>query len=102
MPRNDVWRWRSNVAGASRRSLKTDSLLLLAGATVQNRLHRVGVHDSEVLVAVVEDDICALDTPLIQLYQVGRNRPELTLRIQILVALGRGDVVLNQLSRFFP
>ncbi len=36
-----------------------------------------------------------LTAPLIQLSQVGRNRRRLTLRIQIFVALGGGDVVLE-------
>jgi hypothetical protein len=39
----------------------------------QNQVHRAGIHDPEVLVSAVEDDVCTLDAPVIQLSLVIRN-----------------------------
>jgi hypothetical protein len=47
---------------------------------MQKRAHRAGIHDPEVLVAVVEDDIGTFDARLIQLSEAVRNRLKLTFR----------------------
>ena len=61
----------------------------------QYSCHRRGIHDAEVLVAVVEDDIRALDTLSSELFQVVCHSLKLALRVQIFEALSRRDVALE-------
>ena len=70
------------------------ALLLLA---MKNRGHGGCVHDSKILIAVVEDRICALDALLLQIAEPFGERLELPFRIQIFKLLGRRNVAFEPL-----
>jgi len=61
----------------------------------KNRGHRSCVHDSEILIAVVEDHIRALDALFLQIAEPFGERLEIAFRIQIFEPLGRGDVAFE-------
>ena len=62
---------------------------------MKDRGHRSCVHDSEILIAVVEDRIRALDALFLQIAEPFGERMELAFRIQIFEPLGRGDVAFE-------
>src|SRR5258708_6097782 len=71
-------------------AISVGSRLLLTVA--KNRGHRGCVHDSEILVAVVEYRIRALDALLLQIAEPFGERLELLFRIQIFEPLGGRNV----------
>src|SRR5208337_508120 len=64
----------------------------LSSAATKNRSHRGGVHDSEILVAVVEDHIRSLDALFLQILQTSRERLKLAFRVQVFEALARSNI----------
>ena len=68
------------------------ALLLLA---TKNRRHRGCVHDSKILIAVVEDRVRALDALLLQIGEPFGDRLELPFRIQIFEALRGRNVAFE-------
>jgi hypothetical protein len=66
--------------------------LLLA---TKNRGHRSRAHDSNILIAVVEDCVRALDAWLLQIAEPFGKRSELPFRIQIFGPLGRRNVAFE-------
>ena len=71
--------------------------LVLLFRAAKDRGHRSCVHDSEILIAVVEDRIRALDALFLQLAEPFGERLELPFRIQIFGSLGCHNVAFEAL-----
>src|SRR5580704_17324191 len=67
---------------------------LLLPAT-KNRSHRSCIHDSKILITVVEDRIRTLDAMFLQIVELFGKRLGLSFRIQISEPLGRRDVAFE-------
>lgn len=61
----------------------------------KNRIHRGGVHEAKILIAVIEDGECALDPLFLKSTQTFSKRPELSFRVKILEALGCGNIAFE-------
>ena len=61
----------------------------------KNRVHRGGVHDTEILIAVIEDRECAFNALFFEVTHTLSKQPKLSFRIQIFEALGCGNIAFE-------